>query len=362
MMRKAFFSALLILPGCLLIFGVHAAKAQGSGGKIHFPDLPGYHTLLCDFHMHSVFSDGLVWPDVRIDEAINDGLDAIALTDHIEYRPHSDDLKGDHNRSWEIIIAGLGDRDLILVRGAEITRSMPPGHFNAFFISDANALDTPEWKDALRAAVEQGAFIVWNHPGWRQAGEIPIWYDEHSWLLEQGWLQGLEIVNENSYYPLAFQWAIDSNLCILGNSDIHDPVDLFFDKCDGQHRPVTLAFTTERSAAAIREAMDKRLTAVYYKDMLIGSEDLLLPLFQASMQLRFEADQAGAGSRALVLENKCSMPFRVKHYNESGELLGELFFNAMASNEISQESIQPGGYWIIENIIVAPGSSLILKL
>ena len=38
--------------------------------------------------MHSVFSDGLVWPTVRVDEAYRDGLDAISLTEHIEYRPH----------------------------------------------------------------------------------------------------------------------------------------------------------------------------------------------------------------------------------------------------------------------------------
>ena len=26
--------------------------------KIEFPDIPGYKTLKCDFHLHSVFSDG----------------------------------------------------------------------------------------------------------------------------------------------------------------------------------------------------------------------------------------------------------------------------------------------------------------
>lgn len=37
--------------------------------EIQVPDLDGYTTLKCDFHMHSVFSDGLVWPTVRVDEA-----------------------------------------------------------------------------------------------------------------------------------------------------------------------------------------------------------------------------------------------------------------------------------------------------
>ena len=49
---------------------------------IRLPDLPGYLTLKCDLHIHTVFSDGLVWPTVRVEEAWREGLDAIAITDH----------------------------------------------------------------------------------------------------------------------------------------------------------------------------------------------------------------------------------------------------------------------------------------
>ena len=52
--------------------------------------------------MHTVFSDGLVWPTVRVDEAYREGLDAISLTEHIEYRPHKKDIVADHNRSYEL--------------------------------------------------------------------------------------------------------------------------------------------------------------------------------------------------------------------------------------------------------------------
>ena len=51
---------------------------------IEFPNIPGYLTLKCDFHMHTVFSDGSVWPDIRVEEALKDGLDAIATTEHLE--------------------------------------------------------------------------------------------------------------------------------------------------------------------------------------------------------------------------------------------------------------------------------------
>ena len=55
--------------------------------KLFFPDIENYKTLLTDFHQHTVFSDGLVWPTIRVDEAVRDGLDAISLTEHLEYQP-----------------------------------------------------------------------------------------------------------------------------------------------------------------------------------------------------------------------------------------------------------------------------------
>ncbi len=47
--------------------------------KINIPDVLGYKTLKCDLHTHTVFSDGLVWPTVRVDEAWREGLDAISM-------------------------------------------------------------------------------------------------------------------------------------------------------------------------------------------------------------------------------------------------------------------------------------------
>jgi histidinol phosphatase-like PHP family hydrolase len=49
-------------------------------------------TLVVDLHTHSVFSDGHVWPSVRVGEAIADGLDAVAITEHLEWQPHLDDI------------------------------------------------------------------------------------------------------------------------------------------------------------------------------------------------------------------------------------------------------------------------------
>lgn len=128
---------------------------QAVDKSVDIPDLDNYQTLKCDFHMHTVFSDGLVWPTVRVDEAYAEGLDAIAITEHLEYRPHKADIQADHNRSYEIMKKYAKDKGVIVIKGSEITRSMA-GHHNAIFISDSNPLDTKEYKDAFRAAKSQG--------------------------------------------------------------------------------------------------------------------------------------------------------------------------------------------------------------
>ena len=56
-----------------------------SGRTIVFPDTEQYVTLVVDLHTHSVFSDGHVWPKIRVAEALRDGLDALAITEHLEY-------------------------------------------------------------------------------------------------------------------------------------------------------------------------------------------------------------------------------------------------------------------------------------
>ena len=120
--------------------------------EINIPDILGYKTLKCDFHMHTVFSDGSVWPDMRPEEAWREGLDAIAITDHIEYLPHKKDLNIGFNRSYEIAESAGEKLDIIVIRGSEITRRMPPGHLNAIFLKDASKLKQETWREAIAEA------------------------------------------------------------------------------------------------------------------------------------------------------------------------------------------------------------------
>lgn len=252
---------------------------------IRIPDIPGYRTLKCDFHMHTIFSDGTVWPTVRVEEAWREGLDAISITDHIEYRPHSKDVQSDHNRAYDIAEPLAKGLNIVLIRGAEITRNMPPGHLNALFIKNANLLDRENVTDAIAEARDQGAFITWNHPGWKaQQPDTMIWWEEHTRLLQNNRLHGIEVFNNNEFYPKAVEWARKRNLSVIASSDLHDPAGMVYSFEEG-HRPMTLVFSRTRTEGGIREAMFSRRTAAYFNNTLAGRPAILEPLFFASVKM-----------------------------------------------------------------------------
>jgi hypothetical protein len=282
------------LKALSLIVLVHLLFASFAFGEsrheLNFPDILDYKTLKCDFHIHTVFSDGQVWPTVRVDEAWRGGLDVISITDHIEYHPHKRDILIDHNRPYEIASPRAKEKNILLVKGAEITRDTPPGHFNAIFLKDITALDTNDvtptdindFVDTIRLAAEQGGFVFWNHPGWKP--EAKGWLDVHTKLYENKWLKGIEVANGNTYYPEAHRWCLEKNLTIMGNSDVHDPI-IDYENPQENHRTVTLVFAKEKSMEALKEALLEGRTAVWCGTQLIGREKYLDAIFKASVKV-----------------------------------------------------------------------------
>ncbi|MGH1559785.1 hypothetical protein ACRAWD_22990 [Caulobacter segnis] len=119
------------------------------------------------------------------------------------------------------------------IPGAEITRGLPWGHFNALFLKDANALsvDPTMSKDpteVLKAARAQGAFLIWNHP-WALPGLDPAAVDlmpaEQRELLGQGLIDAVEIANSSQYSAEAFDMALKHDLAVVSASDVHTAID-----------------------------------------------------------------------------------------------------------------------------------------
>lgn len=275
--------------------------------------------MKCDFHMHTAFSDGSVWPDIRVQEALKDGLDAISMTEHLEYQPHKADIPHpDRNRAHDVAVAAAKGEELMIVRGSEITRSMPPGHSNAIFIEDANKLLIDDPVAVFREANNQGAFVFWNHPNWTAQNKdgIAKLTDMHKQLIKDGLLHGIEVVNDLTYSDEALQIALDNNLTIMGTSDIHGLVDWQYEVPHGGHRPITLVFAKEKTQASIKEALMERRTVAWFHHTLIGREAYLVPLIEASISVKEAKYQGESSVITVLLDNPTHVEYTLENLSE----------------------------------------------
>lgn len=293
-----------------------AHEDSHDGRRMTFPKTANGGVILpVDLHTHSVFSDGSVWPDIRVQEAERDGLAAMAVTEHLEYQPHAADVPHrDRNRSHAIATEAAAGKSLLVINGAEITRDMPPGHVNAVFVTDANALRTRDAEAAIRTANGQGAFVFWNHPYWTAqtpdgvARLLPL----HERLIAAGQLHGVEVANGADYSEAALKIALDNNLAIIGTSDIHGLVDWDYDVPNGGHRTVTLVLARDGSAGAIRDALRARETVAWYRDLLIGRPEQVTEVVRASLTMKVLGLVENSRLVRVRIANASSTPFILK--------------------------------------------------
>ena len=361
---------------------VHAPKPS-SQRAIVFPDTADYQTLVVDLHTHSVFSDGHVWPNIRVAEAVQDGLDAIAITEHLEWQPHLADIPhSDRNRAYQQAAESAKGSAVIVLSGTEITRYEPVGHINAIFIDDANKLmnvqgdaktstDTRifgeaaiQWpaQKSVEAAHKQGAFMFWNHPNWsnRATSGITQMNDFHAKNIQKGMLHGIEVANSFWYAEAAFQTALDYDLALIGTSDVHDLIDWDYKPHEGGHRPVTLVFAQEKTAESIKEALFARRTVVWFKNMLIGREADLSPLLEASLKVTGMQYQTDTVIAEITLENTSDADFEARYTGPYSLGLSSDRFSIPAHSSVVIE-LKPGKMItaldlpiILENTLINP--------
>ena len=358
---------------------------------IVFPDTADYQTLVVDLHTHSVFSDGHVWPNIRVAEALQDGLDAIAITEHLEWQPHLADIPhSDRNRAYQQAAESAEGSSVIVLSGTEITRYEPVGHINAIFIGDANKLlnvegdaktstDTQtfgeaaiQWpaQKAVEAAHKQGAFMFWNHPNWsnRATSGITKMHDFHANNIRRGMLHGIEVANSFWYAEAAFQVALDYDLALIGTSDVHDLIDWDYKPHEGGHRPVTLVFAKEKTADSIKEGLFAKRTVVWFKNMLIGRQSDLSPLLTASLKVTAMRYQPDTVIAEIDLQNTSDADFEARYNGPYSLGLSSDRFTIPAHSEITIE-IKPGKIMtqidlplILENTLIEPNKHASMNL
>jgi len=356
--------------------------AQNS--KITVPDIPGFYTLKGDFHMHTVFSDGHVWPTFRVNEALRDDLDVISLTEHIDYEGFPDLIDQDYNKSYEIASKAAANKGLIIIKGVEISPRVAPYHHNALFLEDANILPTDYMKSGkaefvmkdsitheqlmgpFLAAKKQNAFVVYNHPswGWWDKKDTVLFTSFHQELLDMDILKGIEVVNSGNYNVIAHRMAMEHDLAMVCNTDEHyDNHPRYKDT----HRPMTLVFAKEKTAAGVEEALFAKRTALYFGDYVIAREPEAEALFKSSVKVFTERKLRKAEPLLVVnFVNTTDIPFHTKmsaEYDIEGYPLGQVRIAAHDTTQVILKAVwsYPAETTVkvyVENILINPEASL----
>ena len=284
-MKKTLTTLILIL----IVFSINAQKR-----KEFFKSPKGVFYISSDLHIHSVFSDGSVWPTIRVDEAVRDSIDLISLTEHLEYQSHISDIPHiNRNRSFQIAGGYVQKKPLAVVHGTEITKPMPPGHFNAIFIKDANKFFDKNKEPlifikGIKEANKQGAFVFWNHPMWEanRSDGIAKLDPIHKEVIDKKLLHGIEVVNFDTFSEEAMQIALDNELTMMGTSDVHVLIDWDFNKEEESfHRPITFIMSKNRTIKSIRDALFNGNTFIWYRDLIIGKSYNLKQVIENNLKV-----------------------------------------------------------------------------
>ena len=326
--------------------GVHASKELYSehSRRINFvlPQVDGLNCYTADLHVHSFFSDGEVSPAERVKEAWSDGLDIMALTDHIETRRqerdmlkflkgYSPDKKGfepinvrcsrgqhadergivsDLNLSGELARKAAKDYpELTLIKGTEISREpVHIGHYCALFTKDNNTLYSTDDAQTIRNARAQGAIITHNHPGWERTSTDYTEFEKK--IYAEGLIDGIEVANGNDFYPEVVARAVEKKLYMVSATDIHATTASIYGNRNF-YRDMTLIFAKDKSEKSLRKALLSQKTLAYCGGYIIGEESLLKKFITASVTVAHAA--SSKKGEKFVITNSTSFAYTLSH-------------------------------------------------
>ena len=286
--------------------------------------LNGYNVYKADLHTHSIFSDGLVHPKWRVYEAWQDGLDVMAVTEHIENRAYEnmfhEYLKEYTDKEYQKGPAGLKNVDInfsireakkeavkygiTIIPGSEITRSgSEVGHFNALFTTDNNLIYDEDPVQSIRNAKSQGALVMHNHPGWRRK-DIKMTPTEKT-AYGEGLIDGVEVMNGGMFFPGIIDRVREYNQFIAANTDVHKTTASDY-RLTGADRPMTLILAKDKSLESLREALLQRRTIAFGFNTLCGSEELLRDFFHACVKV------TRINETSVLVTNMTSITFKLQ--------------------------------------------------
>lgn len=312
------------------------------------PQVRGFNIYKADLHNHTIFSDGSTTPEFRVQEAWHDGLDVIAVTEHVEYRPYEGKMvnfltgyvpKGTKVQNNSVINKAVNDAGILsdlnypvklyqnaakaygitVIPGVEITRAPETiGHYNALFTKDNNTIYAADPLQSIRNAKAQGAIIMQNHPGWRRTSLDMLEFEEK--VYGEKLISGIEIMNGGEFYPRAITRAQKNKFFMSSNTDIHGSTSEDYIIGGNGPRNMTFIFAQENTLEALREALESRRTLAYSHGTLAGEESLLVDLFKASVATKV-IQTAANGSKTVQLTNNSSIKYTLRFGNANPVIL-----------------------------------------
>lgn len=221
-----------------LILGAYKIQEAGCPVHVQIKLIHKAPTLLKgDFHVHSCHSDGVNTPSTLLENAKQQGLDFICITDHNTVTAHEE---------------AHTDKELTIIRGMELTQYN--GHCTFLGIGEPSVNlmvnGAKEVREILKKAKADGVLLSLAHPfcencGWHFGFDVPHHF--------------LEIWNgkfaKKDYAVLAYwqkQLALGKRIPVIGGSDFHE-----YSAQSCLARPTTFVYSLSRAPKDILKAISE---------------------------------------------------------------------------------------------------------
>ena len=352
--------------------------------NIVIPQVNGYNVYKAELHCHTIYSDGQVTPTWRVREAWLDGLDIIAITDHLEVRryeptilkhlrkynpdgqPHKyvyagsakvpvndDPVMSDFNVSYEEAAKAAKKYPVHIIKATEISRTKATGSdYNALFVKDIEKIYDKDHFQVLRNAKAQGCLVIHNHPVIRRAKCVMTEFEKAA--MAEGLFDGIEVVNGHTFYPPIVRRAIDNKLFMVAATDSHTPTaSVKFP--DGIFRTMTLILAKDKSDESLKEALKARRTLGYSGGFVIGEEQLLRDFFNAAVTVNLISENS-KGTCTYTLTNNSSIAFTLERGGVKYSLPGHNITIVTIKGNRDHEVVEPK--FRVNNLLHTDGEEL----
>jgi predicted metal-dependent phosphoesterase TrpH len=229
--------------------------------------------LLCDFHIHTTFSDG----EMKLKEVIDlygvNGFDVIAITDHVfdTQCPHSLDMikKGASISNFDKYFEAVKEvssyarekYDLLILPGIEVTNNKKGFHILGLDIKKTINANLSA-REVIEEIHRQEGLAIACHPYYKiselqdrqkiEKTTLYLWENRERYLdLIDAW----EIANQDDLFSVVGL----SKLPFLANSDLHEKKHIYSWK--------TQVFASKKNPSSIKKAIkEQRVSLTLFRD------------------------------------------------------------------------------------------------